>query len=68
MFLGVRLLNVNRDMRTDVEEATALSHEQNTVDVYNNVWGPPDTGNSVIGPRILTKLTLGKGTAKVSSE
>jgi hypothetical protein len=48
-------------MRTDVEEATALSHEQNIVDVYTNSWGPSDTGNIVMGPRTLTKLTLEKG-------
>jgi subtilisin family serine protease len=58
---SVRLLNGNRDMRTDVEEATALSHEQNIVDVYTNSWGPSDTGNIVMGPRTLTKLTLEKG-------
>ena len=54
-------------MRTDVEEATALSHEQNIVDVYTNSWGPSDTGNIVMGPRTLTKLTLEKGISEVRS-
>ena len=51
-----------------MEEATALSHEKNVVDVYNNVWGPSDAGYTVMGPRTLTKLALEEGTAKVRSQ
>ena len=49
-----------------MEEASALSHARDTVDIYSNSWGPSDTGSVVFGPRTLTRLTLENGINKVS--
>ena len=64
MNTGIKLLE--GDGNTDLEEASALSHERDTIDIYSNSWGPADTGSSVMGPRTLTRLALEKGINKVS--
>ncbi len=40
---------------SDNDEANALSHLNNDIDIYSNSWGPPDTGNylGTAGPLIL---------------
>ena len=52
--------------RTDLEEAEALSHAVDIIDVYSNSWGPPDTGAHVSGPGTLTQLVLKMGATIVS--
>ena len=50
---------------TDMEEAAALSHARDVIDIYSNSWGPPDTGFHVKGPRTLTKQVLKDGVIHV---
>ena len=47
--------------RTDLEEAEALSHSVDLIDVYSNSWGPPDTGSSVAGPGTLVNTIFRVG-------
>ena len=35
---------------TDIQEASALGHMNDIIDIYSNSWGPPDRG-------ILTRAT-----------
>ena len=63
-FLGLRLLD--RNGRTDIEEAVALSYASDIIDVYSNSWGPLDNGSNVSGPKTLTKLVLKMGVSEVS--
>ncbi|CAC5358763.1 Neuroendocrine convertase 2,Furin-like protease 2,Proprotein convertase subtilisin/kexin type 4,Furin,Furin-like protease 1, isoform 1-CRR,Furin-like protease kpc-1,Proprotein convertase subtilisin/kexin type 5,Endoprotease bli,Furin-like protease 1, isoforms 1/1-X/2 [Mytilus coruscus] len=56
--VGVRLLG-NRGL-TDSEEAQALNHHINEIDIYSNSWGPPD-GYGFYGPGTLTKEALKAG-------
>lgn len=52
--VGLRLIG---GFTTDATEAQALSHELNTIDVYNNSWGPADDGRiHFIGPQALAAL------------
>lgn len=42
---------------SDQDEAEALTHELNTIDIYNNSWGPFDNGRiAFIGPQALAAL------------
>jgi len=52
-------------MATDAEEAKALSHERDYIDIYSNSWGPGDKGFEVVGPDKLTQLVLKDGAEKV---
>ncbi|CAG2227760.1 PC3-like endoprotease variant B,Furin-like protease 2,Furin-like protease 1, isoform 1-CRR,Furin-like protease 1, isoforms 1/1-X/2,PC3-like endoprotease variant A,Proprotein convertase subtilisin/kexin type 5,Furin-like protease kpc-1,Proprotein convertase subtilisin/kexin type 4,Proprotein convertase subtilisin/kexin type 7,Furin,Proprotein convertase subtilisin/kexin type 6,Furin-1 [Mytilus edulis] len=56
--VGVRLLG-NRGL-TDSEEAQALNHHINEIDIYSNSWGPPD-GYGFYSPGTLTKEALKAG-------
>ena len=62
--IGLKLLDGGG--RTDLEEAEALSHAVDIIDVYSNSWGPPDTGAHVSGPGTLTQLVLKMGATIVS--
>ena len=54
--VGLRLIG---GFVTDQDEADALSHELNTIDIYNNSWGPIDSGRiAFIGPQALAALEL----------
>ena len=57
--IGIKLLDGGG--RTDLEEAEALSHSVDLIDVYSNSWGPPDTGSSVAGPGTLVNITFKMG-------
>jgi len=60
---GIRLLG---GRFTDIQEARALSHLNDIVDVYSNSWGPPDHGDTVAGPGPLTQMALERATREVS--
>ncbi|PFX21740.1 Neuroendocrine convertase 1 [Stylophora pistillata] len=50
---GVRLFGPG-ETTTDALEAKALVHEQGSVDIYSNSWGPESRGFEIKGPGLLT--------------
>ncbi|VDI61786.1 minor extracellular serine protease Vpr, partial [Mytilus galloprovincialis] len=56
--VGVRLLG--RRGLTDSEEAQALNHHINEIDIYSNSWGPTE-GYGFFGPGVLTNEALTAG-------
>ena len=64
ILVGLRLLGAT----TDINEAMALSYANDIVDVYSNSWGPADSGSSVEGPDILTRMVLRIGAEEVSQK
>ena len=53
---------------TDSQEASALGHQHNYIDIYSNSWGPSDLGFIVDGPGTLVSSTFSTGTKFVSIE
>src|SRR5690606_22059843 len=43
---------------TDANEASALSYQRQVIDIYNNSWGPSDSGTVLGGPGPLTSEAL----------
>ena len=60
--IGIRLLD---GLLTDVQEALALVHASNHVDIYTASWGPNDQGTEVDGPKILARMAFVKGITMV---
>ena len=60
---GILLLGLEQ---TDVEDARALSHENDIIDIYSNSWGPFDGGFVVEGPLTLAQMTLEQGAREVN--
>lgn len=58
---AIRLLGEDAN---DVQEALALSHRLDLVDMYSCSWGPSDDGRTVEGPSVLTNATLAFGTRR----
>ncbi|MCH8922171.1 MAG: S8 family serine peptidase, partial [Planctomycetes bacterium] len=57
---------VSFPLSNDAQEAAALSHERDQIDIYNNSWGPPDDGTTLApGPLTLQAIqdgiNLGRG-------
>ena len=52
-------------MTTDAQDASAVSHQRNTIDIYSNSWGPADYGCIVGGTKTLTLTALEEGTQLV---
>ena len=50
---------------TDAQDASAVSHQRNAIDIYSNSWGPGDYGCIVGGPETLTLTALEEGTQLV---
>jgi len=57
---GLRLISAPA---TDAQEANALSHQHNAIHVYNNSWGPEDSGAGLDGPGTTTLQALEQNTA-----
>ncbi|GIX84659.1 hypothetical protein CDAR_552231 [Caerostris darwini] len=55
---GVRIID---GPVTDAQEAMALVHALDYVDIYTASWGPNDDGKSIAGPGPLAKLAFLKG-------
>ncbi|GFR27852.1 hypothetical protein TNCT_7323 [Trichonephila clavata] len=55
---GVRIID---GPVTDAQEAMALIHALDHVDIYTASWGPNDDGKSIAGPGVLAKLAFLKG-------
>ncbi len=55
--LGIDTMN----LRNDAVIARALSHQRNSISVYNNSWGPPDDARGLDGPGPLTAKALADG-------
>ena len=55
--VGYRLLPIT----TEVSEASALSKSTQIVDIFNNSWGPIDSGFNLDGPGVLTKAAIENG-------
>ena len=51
---------------SDADEARALSHATEHIDIYSNSWGPDDKGFTVAGPGPLTERALRNGAEKVT--
>ena len=62
-FVGIRLFFDKK--ASDADEARALSHATDHIDIYSNSWGPDDRGFSVTGPGPLTQRVLEHGANKV---
>ncbi|GIY26402.1 hypothetical protein CEXT_135811 [Caerostris extrusa] len=58
MMSGVRIID---GPVTDAQEAMALVHALDYVDIYTASWGPNDDGKSIAGPGPLAKLAFLKG-------
>ena len=67
MYTGLRLLSLS-EAAMDMQEASALSHAMDTVDIYSNSWGPSDKGTVVEGPRTMVQIALKNGTSRVRDE
>ena len=50
---------------TDAQDASAVSHRRNAIDIYSNSWGPADYGCIVVGPETLTLTAIEEGTQLV---
>jgi len=46
---------------TDAEEAEALNHRMQDIHIYNNSWGPDDTGDNLEAPGPFTLAALQNG-------
>jgi len=57
---GLRLLAA---ATTDAQEAAALSHASDSIDIYSNSWGPFDDAARLEGPGPLTLAALANGVA-----
>ena len=51
---------------TDAQDASALSHNRNDIDIYSNSWGPSDYGFTVSGPEPLVDQALMEGVTQVT--
>ena len=56
---------MNLNYLTDVVEASALSYQNDYIQVYSNSWGPPDNGFLVQGPGYYSERVLKEGAYKV---
>lgn len=45
---------------TDLNEATALCHEHESIDIYSNSWGPADSGYGMDAPGHMTRAVLAR--------
>lgn len=55
---GISGVRLNLSSATDAQEASAISHRNDGIHVYNNSWGPTDNGRLVEGPGVLTEAAL----------
>ena len=62
-FQGIRLFF--RKKASDADEARALKHALERIDIYSNSWGPGDKGLEVAGPGPYTQRALKLGIDKV---
>ncbi|GIY26400.1 hypothetical protein CEXT_135812 [Caerostris extrusa] len=62
MMSGVRIID---GPVTDAQEAMALVHALDYVDIYTASWGPNDDGKSIAGPGPLAKLAFLKGISEL---
>ncbi len=50
-----------------MQDAEALSHLRDTIEIYSNSWGPSDAGIVVSGPGSLVQMAFEQGVAQVST-
>ena len=48
-----------------MDEALALGHYSDIIEIYSNSWGPRDDGFTVSGPRTLLLRTFAAGVREV---
>ena len=60
--IGLLLLG---NTTTDAQDAGALSHNRNDIDIYSNSWGPSDIGFIVSGPGLLVNQAFMEGATQV---
>jgi subtilisin-like proprotein convertase family protein len=48
---------------TDAEEAEGLTYRMQEIDIYNNSWGPDDSGDNLEAPGPLTRAAFENGVA-----
>lgn len=60
---GARIVPVRALQRnmTDLQEASALGHNQGLVAVCNNSWGPDDNGRAIVSPGVLAEAARESG-------
>ena len=49
----------------DMDEALALGHYSDIIEIYSNSWGPSDNGFTVSGPGTLLLRTFAAGVREV---
>jgi subtilisin-like proprotein convertase family protein len=49
---------------TDAQEAAALTHDDDTIDIFSNSWGPTDNGATLMGPGPLARAALEVGVTR----
>jgi subtilisin-like proprotein convertase family protein len=62
-FAGLAGLRLIAAATTDQQEANALAHQRQNIDVYSNSWGPVDDGLTLDAPGPLTLAALADGAA-----
>lgn len=63
-YSGIRL--IGKTGATDAQEANALSHLSNYIQIYSNSWGPNDDGKTVAGPGTVLQMAFQNNVATVS--
>ena len=56
---GIRLIAAQT---SDADEAKGLLHQNGAIAIYNNSWGPNDSGDILEAPGTLTAAALKQGT------
>ncbi len=50
-----------------MQEASALSHLPDDIEIYSNSWGPFDSGVIVEGPGTLLQMAFEQGVSQVTN-
>ena len=64
--LCIALRLISYGLATDLQEAMALSHQSEVIQIYSNSWGPPDYGGRVDGPGPLVQQVFEAGVQQVN--
>ncbi len=62
---GIAIRLLGNGFVVDSQEASSLSHNWNTIDIYSNSWGPPDDGYTAMGPGPLAMEAFSQGANQV---
>ena len=63
-FSAIRVLD-DTHLPTEADEALALTHALENIDIYSNSWGPSDDGETFAGLHNIQREALQTGVTKV---